>query len=114
MIVITNAKGAEAAEGPAGGDAEAADHAGHCGAVGLCRPGAAHGLSYRRHRGHGRRSAAQSRQVGDGAIDTASTLRAVLSHFNKSDVPPLGKANCYTAVTAPTKVFGYLLHVGGG
>jgi glucosamine 6-phosphate synthetase-like amidotransferase/phosphosugar isomerase protein len=27
---------------------------------------------------------------------------------------PLGKADCYTAVTAPTKVFGYLLHVGGG
>ena len=35
---------------------------------GLCRPGAASGLSYRRRHGHRRRSAAKSREIGNGGI----------------------------------------------
>src|SRR5580692_6669571 len=51
------------------GDAHFADHAGHRDAAGLCRAGAAHRLSHRRHHGHRRRSAAQPCQVGDGGIE---------------------------------------------
>ena len=41
------------------------------GAAGLCRAGAASGLSHRRRHGHGRRSAAQPRQIGHGGIEAA-------------------------------------------
>ena len=68
MILVTDAKGAAAADGQVAGDADAADHAVDGRAAGLCGSGAAHRLSHGRRHGHRRRSAAQSRQIGHGGI----------------------------------------------
>ena len=76
LILVTDPEGARAANVELDGDADAADHAGHGDAVGLCGAGAAHRLSHRRHHGHGCRSAAQSGQIGDGGI-AALVRRAV-------------------------------------
>ena len=57
------------------GDAHPADHAGDGDAAGLCRAGAAHRLSHRRHHGHRCRSAAQPCQVGDGGIVRCGSRR---------------------------------------
>ena len=69
LILLTDAQGARAANSKPWVDAHLADHAGDGDAAGLCRAGAAHRLSHRRHHGHRRRSAAQPCQVGDGGIE---------------------------------------------
>ena len=71
LILMTDAKGAQRRRRPVDDDADFADGAPGGRAARLCRPGAAFGLSHRRRHGHGCRSAAQSRQVGDGRIDAA-------------------------------------------
>ena len=75
LILVTDEKGAEAPSAKPLTTLDAADDAGNGGAAGLCRAGAAYRLSYRRHYGHRRRSAAQSRQVGDSGINAARRLR---------------------------------------
>ena len=66
LILVTDPEGARAANIELHGDTDAADHAGNGNAARLCSAGAAHRLSHRRGHGHGRRSAAQPGQIGDG------------------------------------------------
>ena len=58
------------------GDDRAARHGRDLHADGLCRSGAAPGLSYRRGHGHRRRSAAKSREIGNGRITASSRHRS--------------------------------------
>ncbi len=68
IILMTDARGAGGSDRGLAGDDRAARHGFDLRAHGLCRSGAAPGLSYRRGDGHRRRPAAQSRQIGDRRI----------------------------------------------
>ena len=68
IILMTDAKGAAEATIESLVTIVLPDMGGDFHADGLCRSGAAVGLSYRRGHGHRRRSAAKSRQIGDGRI----------------------------------------------
>ena len=68
IILMTDAKGAAEASMRVAGDDRAARHGGDLHADRLRHPGAASRLSHRGGDGHRRRSAAQSREVGDGRI----------------------------------------------
>ena len=75
IILMTDAKGAAEATVESLVTIVHARHGRDLHADGLCRSGAAAGLSYRRHHGHGRRPAAQSREIGDGRIGRRRWLR---------------------------------------
>ena len=76
LILMTDAKGARAADGQSVVTLTLPTvHAGG-GAAGLCRAGAAYRLSHRRRHGHRRRSAAQPCQIGDGGIGVAAGQRS--------------------------------------
>ena len=69
IILMTDAKGAAEATVELAGDDHPAGHGRDVRAHGLRHSGAASGLPYRRRHGHGRRPAAQPREVGHGGID---------------------------------------------
>ena len=66
IILVTDPKGAREAAGRVAGQARAARDAVDGDAAGLCGSGPAHRLSHGCRHGHGRRPAAQSRQIGHG------------------------------------------------
>src|SRR5262249_26648783 len=69
---------------------DGAGNAGYRDAACLCHPGAAHRLSHRRHHGHRRGPAAQSREVGDGGVGDTVTVegRNVAIEYRSADGHP--------------------------
>ena len=76
LILMTDAEGDARLRSPHDGHAHLADGASGSGADCLCGSGPAFGLSHRGVDGHGRRSAAQSGQIGDGGIIADPGARA--------------------------------------
>ena len=71
IILVTDPKGAKEATIESTVTLTLPDMASIGDAVGLCHPGAAHRLSYRRGHRHRRRPAAQPREIGHGGIEIA-------------------------------------------
>ena len=91
IILVTDPKGAAEATVSIAGDADPAGDARDRDAAGLCDPGAAHRLSHGRHDGHGRRPAAQSRQIRDRRVGDCR----VTVWPRHSAVPIWGMAVCH-------------------